>query len=127
MDAHAGHAAADAPGAELDAHAADHPGPALYVKIGLVLFLLTALEVGAYELAHRGGSMQAVLEPIVVPVLLLLSAAKFALVAMYYMHLKQDSKLFSSLFVFPLIIAAVVIVSLIVLFAYHFTYQRGML
>ena len=24
-----------------------------YVKIGLVLFVLTALEVGAYEIAHR--------------------------------------------------------------------------
>ena len=38
--------------------------------------------------------------------LLLLSAAKFALVAMFYMHLKQDSKLFTGVFVFPLIIAA---------------------
>ena len=41
--------------------------------------------------------------------------------------LKQDSKLFSGLFVFPLIIAAVVIVSLIALFLYHYSYQRGML
>ena len=40
---------------------------------------------------------------------------------------KQDSKLFSGLFVFPLIIAAVVIVSLIALFLYHYSYQRGML
>jgi len=43
---------------------------------------------------------------------------------MYYMHLKQDSKLFSGLFVFPLVIAALVIVSLIVLFAYHYGFQR---
>ena len=46
--------------------------------------------------------------------LLLLSAVKFALVAMFYMHLKQDSKLFSGVFVFPLMIAAVIIVALIV-------------
>ena len=126
MSAHATHA--HGPEAEgLDPHEHSHPGPAMYFKIGLVLFLLTALEVGAYELAHRGGTFEIILKPVLVPVLLVLSAAKFALVAMYYMHLKQDSKLFSGLFVFPLIIAAVVIVSLIVLFAYHYTYQRGML
>ena len=123
MTAHATHG----PGPEaegLDPHEASHPGPALYLKIGLVLFMLTALEVGAYELAHRGGSFEAILKPVLIPVLLILSAVKFALVAMYYMHLKQDSKLFSGLFVFPLTIAAVVILSLIVLFAYHYGFQR---
>lgn len=104
-----------------------HPTAGVYAKVGLVLFVLTALEVAAYEVAHRPGSLGTLLQPILVPVLLLLSAAKFALVAMYYMHLKQDSKLFSGLFVFPLIIAAVVIVSLIALFIYHYSYQRGML
>ena len=107
-----------------DPHAADHPGPMLYLKIGVILFILTALEVGLYELAHRGGSVETILKPLLVPLLLILSAGKFALVAMYYMHLKQDSKLFSGLFVFPLIIAALVIVSLIVLFAYHYAFQR---
>ncbi|HEU4827711.1 MAG TPA: cytochrome C oxidase subunit IV family protein [Gemmatimonadales bacterium] len=124
MDTHAAHAP-EAQG--LDPHEASHPGPGLYIKIGVVLFVLTALEVAAYEVAHRPGALGTFLEPILVPVLLLLSAGKFALVAMYYMHLKQDSKLFSGLFVFPLIIAAVVIVSLIALFIYHYSYQRGML
>ena len=110
-------------GAAADTHA-DHPGPMVYLKIGLVLFVLTALEVGLYELAHRGGTLETILKPMLVPLLLILSAGKFALVAMYYMHLKQDSKLFSGLFVFPLIIAALVIVSLIVLFAYHYGFQR---
>ncbi len=49
------------------------------------------------------------------PLLLLLSAAKFALVAMFYMHLKQDHRLFTGVFVFPLIIATVIIVALMVL------------
>ena len=124
MDTHAAHAP-EAQG--LDPHEKSHPGPGVYVKIGVVLFVLTALEVAAYEVAHRPGSLGTLLQPILIPVLLLLSAAKFALVAMYYMHLKQDSKLFSGLFVFPLIIAAVVIVSLIALFIYHYSYQRGML
>ena len=45
----------------------------------------------------------------------LLSAVKFALVAMFYMHLKQDHRLFSGVFVFPLIIATVIILALIAL------------
>ena len=55
----------------------------------------------------------------------MLSAIKFALVAMYYMHLKNDSKLFSGVFVFPLIIAAVVILALIALQAYHWAFARS--
>ena len=53
------------------------------------------------------------------------AAAKFALVAMYYMHLKQDSRLFTGVFVFPLIIAVVIIVALILLEAYHFAFARS--
>jgi cytochrome c oxidase subunit IV len=104
-----------------------HPSAALYAKVGLVLFVLTALEVGLYEITyggHAGPSAEAI-KPFFVPMLLLLSAAKFALVAMFYMHLKQDSKLFTGIFVFPLIIAAVIIVSLIILTAYHFAFARA--
>jgi cytochrome c oxidase subunit 4 len=104
-----------------------HPSASLYAKVGLVLFVLTALEVGLYEITyggHAGPSAEAI-KPFFVPMLLLLSAAKFALVAMFYMHLKQDSKLFTGIFVFPLIIAAVIIVSLIILTAYHFAFARA--
>ena len=55
------------------------------------------------------------LQPFFVPLLLLLSAVKFALVAMFYMHLKQDDRIFSGLFIFPLIIATIVILALITL------------
>ena len=60
-----------------------------------------------------------------IPVLLFLSAIKFALVAMYYMHLKNDSRLFSGVFVFPLLIASVVILALIALQAYHWAFARS--
>ena len=102
-------------------HEQAHPGAGTYVKIAVVLFVLTALEVGGYEVVHRGepAGLATMLAPIFVEVLLLLSALKFALVAMFYMHLKMDAKLFSTVFVFPLIIAAVVIVALIALFAYN--------
>jgi caa(3)-type oxidase subunit IV len=104
------------------AHAEDHGHPSIgvYLKIGLTLFVLTALEVGAYEVVHRGqpAGFSHLLEPVVVPVLLILSAIKFALVAMFYMHLKSDGKLLSTVFLFSLIIAAVVITALMLIFAY---------
>lgn len=104
----------------------EHPGPAVYLKIALVLFLVTILEVATYELSHRGGTSEAVIGPILIPILLVLSAIKFALVAMYYMHLKVDNKLFSGLFVGPLIVAGVIAVSLMVLISYHMHYNVGL-
>jgi cytochrome c oxidase subunit 4 len=121
MDAHAAHASSPAQGE----HA--HPTAGLYAKVGLVLFVLTALEVGLYEITyggHAGASARAIM-PFFVPLLLLLSAAKFALVAMFYMHLKQDSKLFSGIFVFPLTIAAVMIVGLMLLMSYHMWFAKA--
>jgi cytochrome c oxidase subunit 4 len=118
----------------MDAHATSvthgehaHPTAGLYAKVGLVLFVLTALEVGLYEITYGGhaGSSAAIIKPFFVPMLLLLSAAKFALVAMFYMHLKQDSKLFSGIFVFPLTIAAVIIVGLMILMSYHMAFAKA--
>ena len=107
----------------MDAHAHEehaHPTPGLYLKVALVLFALTALEVLSFE-AGRGGlgpGIRPVIEPIVVLLLIVLSAAKFALVALFYMHLKQDPRLLANIFVFPLLIAAVIIAALIILFSY---------
>ena len=118
MDAHATHAAA---------HEHDHPSPGSTSRSALVLFVLTALEVGLYEFTYgeHAGAVGAAIQPFFVPLLLLLSAAKFALVAMFYMHLKQDHRLFTGVFVFPLIIATVIILALIVLEAYHFAFARS--
>ncbi len=108
-------------------HAHDHPTPGTYAKIGLVLFVLTAMEVGLYEMTYgdHAGALGKDLQPFFIPLLLALSAVKFALVAMYYMHLKSDSKLFSGVFVFPLIIATVVIFAMIALMAYHWAFARS--
>jgi len=109
------------------AHEHAHPTAALYFKVGLVLFVLTALEVGLYEITYgdHTGALAPTIKPFFVPMLLLLSAAKFALVAMFYMHLKQDHKAFTGVFVFPLMIAAFIVVALIVLQAYHFAFARS--
>lgn len=105
----------------MSAHTADHAHPtgATYVKIAIILFALTALEVLAYEMAHRPTMpLHEAMAATLIPVLIVLSAAKFALVAMFYMHLKGDGRLLTSLFVFPIIIATVIIVTLLVLMAY---------
>ena len=104
-----------------------HPRAAVYAKVGLILFVLTALEVGLYEITYgeHAGAFAGDIRPFFVPMLLLLSAAKFALVAMFYMHLKQDSKLFTGVFVFPLTIAAIIIVGLMLLMSYHMAFARS--
>jgi cytochrome c oxidase subunit IV len=99
----------------------EHPTPGLYFRIALTLFILTALEVATYEVGRRGDApLHTAVAPIVVPILIVLSAAKFALVAMFYMHLKQDPRLLGNVFVFALIIATVMIVALMILFSYQY-------
>ena len=74
------------------------------------LVLLTVMEVAVFYIPALAG--------VLVPVLLLLAVAKFALVAMFYMHLRFDHRWFSYMFVGPLIIAVIVVVSLLWLFGH---------
>jgi len=102
------------------------PSTSIYWKVALVLFALTALEVAAFEVAHRDiATLTAIVAPILIPILILLSAMKFALVAAFYMHLKQDSIFFSGLFVFPILIAGGLILALLALFSYARTFAAG--
>jgi cytochrome c oxidase subunit IV len=93
----AGHGAAAA--AE---HHVGHPGPREYVTIAVILAAITAVEVAVYYL----DALRAVLAPI----LIVLSLTKFALVALFFMHLKFDSRFFSVVFVTGLLVAVGVFV-----------------
>lgn len=86
-----------------------HPGTRTYIIVAAFLTLLTCMEVTVFYVRA--------LKPVLLPVLLLLSGAKFALVAMFYMHLKFDRWAYSALFLFQLFFAVVVIISLSLLFA----------
>ena len=114
------------------AHTADaghaHPTWQLYTKIAFTLFVLTFLEVAAYEIVHRGdpAALAAMLGPVVTEVLLALSAFKFALVAMFYMHLKGDGKLLTSIFTFSLTVAAVITSGLLIIFTYLYSHSPTM-
>ncbi len=67
-----------------------HPGVKEYVEIGVILAVLTAIEVGLY--------FAPVPRAIAVPALLALTAAKFVLVVLWFMHLRFDSRWFRRLF-----------------------------
>lgn len=85
-----------------------HPGAMTYIVVAVILTVITAVEVAVFYIPA--------LESVLVPILLTLSAGKFILVAMFYMHLKMDSRIFSGVFVAPLLLALFLIVALIVLF-----------
>ena len=87
-----------------------HPGTTVYLIVAAFLFAITAMELTVFYVSA--------LRPVLVPVLVILSAAKFALVAMFYMHLKYDSRVLGGVFVFPLFIAGFMTISLILLFTY---------
>jgi len=103
-----------------------HAGPGLYLRVAVMLFSLTALEVALYELTYGGSAgILGDLRAVFVPVLLLVSAAKFVLVALFYMHLRQDSRLFSGVFGFPLTIAVFIVGALTILMAYERAFARS--
>ena len=102
--------------AEHDEHAAPHanehahPGAKEYLGIAVILTVITAVEVAVFYIPA--------MKPMLVPTLLTLSAVKFALVAMFYMHLKFDSRLFSWLFVVPMLVMAAIVLALLKLFGH---------
>jgi cytochrome c oxidase subunit IV len=93
------------------AHAhAHHPGWKTYVVVGVILTVITAIEVSAYYIPAWETSK------IYVPSMLFMSALKFLIVVMFYMHLKYDHRLFRALFTGPFIIAATTLIGLMFLF-----------
>ena len=92
-----------------DQHSHPVHGTRTYWIIGAILFVVTAFEIVAYYIEDTLG-------PAAVPVILALSAAKFALVVMFFMHLKYDSKVFTGIFLFPLALAGLVIMGLYLLY-----------
>jgi cytochrome c oxidase subunit IV len=77
-----------------------HPTPRDYVRIGIILAVLTAMEVSVYFIEFPSW--------LVFWGLVVLAIIKFALVVLYFMHAKFDSKLYQRLFTFGVILAAVV-------------------
>jgi cytochrome c oxidase subunit IV len=86
------HAAGPAAGAH-----GPHPSPREYVRIGLILIILTAIEITA-SYAHLRSS-------ILIPSLLGLAFIKFVLVVLWFMHLKFDDRRYARFFVMGVALA----------------------
>ena len=94
-----------------------HPRPKTYVTVAGVLAVITAVEVAAFYVEA--------LRPVLVPILLVLSATKFFLVVGFFMHLKFDSKMFAAVFVGPLAVAVALILAMLALYGVFTTSGGG--
>ncbi|MGH9189600.1 MAG: cytochrome C oxidase subunit IV family protein [Acidimicrobiales bacterium] len=86
-----------------------HPSDLDYVKVAVILALITGAEVAVYYVESLKG--------LLVPILAVFSTLKFAIVVMWFMHLRFDSRIFRRLFVAGLVLA--LFVYSIVLATFH--------
>ena len=87
-----------------------HPTPLTYVRVAVTLSVITGVEVAIFYVDWLGHG--------IIPILALLSGVKFALVLMFYMHLRYDARLFSGMFVAGLIVAVGIVFALMGLFRF---------
>ena len=102
------------PPAPATAH--EHASTGTYVKVAAILTAVTALEFAVIYIRA--------LTPILVPLLIVMSAGKFALVVLFFMHLRYDSRALTALFVGPLILAVGLAVSLATLTGAFLVFRR---
>jgi cytochrome c oxidase subunit IV len=95
----------------------EHP-PRFYLTIGAILAVVTIVEVIIawpgllYNPEHPDFSTEVIL----VPILLVLSVVKGAMVVLFFMHLKGDARIFKFLFIVPFLIAVSMFSTFLVLF-----------
>lgn len=95
------------PGESIVVHA--HPSASTYIKLAVVLGIITMAEVVTYYLT--GFSVY-----LIVTALIILSALKFYFVVSYYMHLKYDARLLTGIFVWGLFVATSIILAMMLLY-----------
>jgi cytochrome c oxidase subunit 4 len=71
-----------------------HPSPKEYIRIAVVLAVVTAAEVGVYYLELARG--------LLIPLLFGFAAVKFALVVLWFMHLRFDNRTYARFFMLGL-------------------------
>jgi cytochrome c oxidase subunit 4 len=71
-----------------------HPSPKEYIRIAIILAVITGAEVGVYYLELSRG--------LLIPLLFGFSALKFALVVLWFMHLRFDSRTYARFFLLGL-------------------------
>jgi cytochrome c oxidase subunit 4 len=92
-------------------HRHEHPGNAEYVRIAIILAVITLAEVVIWYVEK--------VKDLLVPSLIIMSIAKFLLVVGYFMHLKFDNPFFRYVFFFGLGVALCVFIATGFLFEAH--------
>ena len=108
---HTATAAAHAPGG-------GHATVQTYIRIAVILAIITAIEIGAVYVPGLPSRA-------LVTVIIISGILKFALVVAFFMHLRYDSKLLTVLFVGPLVIATGIILAIMALFSAYILLARG--
>lgn len=87
-----------------------HPSPREYVRIAVVLAVVTAAEVAVYyvDWVHEHG--------LLIPLLFLFALIKFSLVVLWYMHLRFDSRTYARFFVMGLAGALTLYMAVLLMF-----------
>jgi cytochrome c oxidase subunit IV len=95
----------------------EHHGPTVrgYLTIGAILFVITVVEILASFLTGPPIFAPAWVQ---ITTLLAFSVLKGALVVMFFMHLRFDSRWFSFFFTSGMILAVFMVIAFIALFAY---------
>ena len=88
----------------------EHPSDAKYIKIALILGVITAVEIAIPYITEVSGFW--------LVLMLALMVAKFFIVVAWFMHLKFDSTLFRRLFVGGLVLAVLVYLAVLTSFQY---------
>ena len=100
-----------APAARARRSHARHPSPREYIRIAMILGIVTAAEVAIYYIdwVRENG--------LLIPLLFLFSLIKFSLVVLWFMHLRFDSRTYARFFVMGL--AGAVTLFLVVLLTFR--------
>ena len=89
---------------------ARHPSPKEYVRIAIVLALITAAEVAVYYIdwIHEND--------LLIQLLFLFALIKFSLVVLWFMHLRFDSRTYARFFVMGIAGALTLYVAVLLMF-----------
>jgi cytochrome c oxidase subunit 4 len=94
----------------------EHASVRTYVVVAVILTLVTGMEFAAIYIRE--------LTPILVPLLIVMSAAKFTLVALFFMHLRYESRSLSFVFVGSLVVAVGIALALATLTGQFLIFRR---
>lgn len=89
---------------------ARHPSPREYVRIAVILAIVTAAEVAIYYIdwVHEQG--------LLIPLLFLFAVIKFSLVVLWFMHLRFDSRTYARFFLMGLAGALTLYIAVLLMF-----------